>query len=148
MRISRRKGHARAGGAGRDRGETALRSATIALAWTDGAAGDSAPLASATSVEQLNELTAAMDLTLTPGQIARLNAASAEAAGLAFLSTPSAATVIASVAVEITVSASGAQNGLCSEGSWACRHWTASQRAWGTPPTQKIRLSMRGSASQ
>jgi aryl-alcohol dehydrogenase-like predicted oxidoreductase len=37
-----------------------------------------AALASATSVDQLKELTAAMHLTLTPDQIARLDAVSAE----------------------------------------------------------------------
>jgi aryl-alcohol dehydrogenase-like predicted oxidoreductase len=52
--------------------------ATIALAWTMAQPGIVAALASATSVAQLHELTAAMDLALTPEQIARLNAASAE----------------------------------------------------------------------
>jgi aryl-alcohol dehydrogenase-like predicted oxidoreductase len=38
-----------------------------------------APIASATSLDQLKELTAALHLTLTLDQIARLDAASAEA---------------------------------------------------------------------
>jgi aryl-alcohol dehydrogenase-like predicted oxidoreductase len=58
--------------------ETGAALATIALAWTMAQPGIVAALASATSVEQLTELTAAMDLTLTPDQIARLDAASAE----------------------------------------------------------------------
>jgi aryl-alcohol dehydrogenase-like predicted oxidoreductase len=37
-----------------------------------------APIASATSLDQLEELTAAMHLDLTLDQLARLNAASAE----------------------------------------------------------------------
>ena len=54
--------------------------ATIALAWTIAQPGIAAGLASATSVEQLAELTAAMQLSLSAVQIARLDAASAEAA--------------------------------------------------------------------
>jgi aryl-alcohol dehydrogenase-like predicted oxidoreductase len=38
-----------------------------------------APIASATSVPQLAELVAAMELTLTPQQIGRLDVASSEA---------------------------------------------------------------------
>ena len=53
--------------------------ATVALAWTMAQPGITAALASATSVEQLKQLTAAMHLALTPDQIARLDAASAEA---------------------------------------------------------------------
>ena len=52
----------------------------------------------------------------------------------------STATVIASLAVAITLSASGAQNGLCSEGRVI---WPASAAAIlsaGTPPTQKMKL--------
>lgn len=37
-----------------------------------------APIASATSVDQLNELTAALELKLSDDQLARLNDASAE----------------------------------------------------------------------
>lgn len=59
--------------------DTSAALATIALAWTMAQPGITAALASATSVEQLNQLTAAMHLTLTPDQIARLDAASAEA---------------------------------------------------------------------
>jgi aryl-alcohol dehydrogenase-like predicted oxidoreductase len=59
--------------------ETGAALATIALAWTMAQPGIVAALASATSVEQLKELTAAMHLTLTSDQIASLDAASAEA---------------------------------------------------------------------
>ena len=52
--------------------------ATIALAWTMAQPGIVAALASASSVEHLGELTAAMDLRLTADQLARLDAASAE----------------------------------------------------------------------
>jgi len=58
--------------------ETDQPLATIALAWTMAQPGISAALASATSVEQLGELTAAMGLDLTSDQLARLDAASAE----------------------------------------------------------------------
>jgi aryl-alcohol dehydrogenase-like predicted oxidoreductase len=58
--------------------ETGAALATIALAWTMAQPGIVAALASATSVDQLNELTAAMHLTLTPDQIASLDAVSAE----------------------------------------------------------------------
>lgn len=51
--------------------------AAVALAWTNAQPGITATLASATSVEQLHELTAAMDLVLNPSQIARLDEASA-----------------------------------------------------------------------
>jgi aryl-alcohol dehydrogenase-like predicted oxidoreductase len=40
--------------------------------------GITAALASATSVEQLKQLTAAMEVNLTPEQVARLNIASAD----------------------------------------------------------------------
>jgi aryl-alcohol dehydrogenase-like predicted oxidoreductase len=59
--------------------ETGAALATIALAWTMAQPGIAAALASATSVDQLHELTAAMTLTLTSDQLARLDAASAEA---------------------------------------------------------------------
>ena len=51
--------------------------AAVALAWTNAQPGITATLASATSLEQLNELTAAMDLKLSQDQIARLDEASA-----------------------------------------------------------------------
>jgi aryl-alcohol dehydrogenase-like predicted oxidoreductase len=51
--------------------------ATVTLAWTMAQPAITAPIASATSLEQLRELTAALDLTLTPEQIGRLDAASA-----------------------------------------------------------------------
>jgi aryl-alcohol dehydrogenase-like predicted oxidoreductase len=59
--------------------ETGKALATVALAWTMAQPGIIAALASATSLAQLNELTAAMHLTLSPGQLACLDAASAEA---------------------------------------------------------------------
>lgn len=52
--------------------------ATAALAWTMAQPAITAPIASATSVPQLTELVAALELTLTPRQIARLNEASAD----------------------------------------------------------------------
>jgi aryl-alcohol dehydrogenase-like predicted oxidoreductase len=58
--------------------ETGEALATIALAWTMAQPGIIAALASATSLDQLHELTAAMHLKLSPGQLARLDAASAE----------------------------------------------------------------------
>jgi aryl-alcohol dehydrogenase-like predicted oxidoreductase len=51
--------------------------ATVALAWTMVQPTITAALASATTLEQLSELTAALTLQLTPEQIRRLNAASA-----------------------------------------------------------------------
>jgi aryl-alcohol dehydrogenase-like predicted oxidoreductase len=57
--------------------ETGAALATIALVWTSAQPGITSTLASATSVEQLGELTAAMHLTLTPEQIALLDKASA-----------------------------------------------------------------------
>jgi aryl-alcohol dehydrogenase-like predicted oxidoreductase len=57
--------------------ETGAPLATIALAWTMAQPGITAALASATSVEQLHELTAAMHMTLTPDQLGSLDAASA-----------------------------------------------------------------------
>ncbi|MBV9528316.1 aldo/keto reductase [Sphingomonas sp.] len=59
--------------------ETGAALATIALAWTMAQPGITAPIASATSVRQLADLTAAMHLDLSADQIARLDAASAEA---------------------------------------------------------------------
>ena len=59
--------------------ETGEALATVALAWTMAQPGIVAALASATSVAQLHELIAALRLKLSPDQIARLDAASAEA---------------------------------------------------------------------
>jgi len=59
--------------------DTGAALATIALAWTMARPGIVAALASATNVDQLHELTAAMHLTLSPDQIARLDEASAVA---------------------------------------------------------------------
>jgi aryl-alcohol dehydrogenase-like predicted oxidoreductase len=56
--------------------DTGTALATIALAWTMAQPGIIAALASATSVEQLRELTAAMHLKLTGEQLRRLDAAS------------------------------------------------------------------------
>lgn len=57
--------------------DTGASLATIALAWTKAQPGITAPIASATSVEQLKDLTAALTLDLTPAQIDALNRASA-----------------------------------------------------------------------
>lgn len=59
--------------------ETGAPLAAIAIAWTNAQPGIAATLASATSVEQLDQLAAAMNLTLTPEQVARLDEASAPA---------------------------------------------------------------------
>ena len=50
--------------------------ATIALAWTKVQPGITAPIASATSLDQFKDLAAALTLDLTPGQIEMLNEAS------------------------------------------------------------------------
>ena len=50
--------------------------ATVALAWTKAQPGVTAPIASATSLEQFKDLAAALTLDLTPGQIELLNRAS------------------------------------------------------------------------
>ena len=57
--------------------ETGAAVAAIALAWTMAQPGITAPIASATSLEQLHELLASLTLDLTEGQMERLNAASA-----------------------------------------------------------------------
>ena len=59
--------------------ETGAALGTIALAWLMKQPTVTAPIASATSLEQLKDLTAAMHLTLTSDQIVQLDAASAEA---------------------------------------------------------------------
>ena len=59
--------------------ETGAAPATVALAWLMAQPAVTAPIASATSVPQLAELVAAMELTLTPQQIGRLDVASSEA---------------------------------------------------------------------
>jgi aryl-alcohol dehydrogenase-like predicted oxidoreductase len=51
--------------------------AQVALAWQIARSGITAPIASATSVAQWQELAAAARLALTPAQVARLDAASA-----------------------------------------------------------------------
>jgi aryl-alcohol dehydrogenase-like predicted oxidoreductase len=60
-------------------GETGAALATISLAWLMAQPSITAPIASATSVEQLKELVAAMDLKLSPDQLDRLGEASREA---------------------------------------------------------------------
>ncbi len=57
--------------------ETGAALATVTLVWTMVQPAITAPIASATSMEQLGELLAALQLQLTPDQIARLDAASA-----------------------------------------------------------------------
>jgi aryl-alcohol dehydrogenase-like predicted oxidoreductase len=57
--------------------ETGAALATVALAWTKAQPAIAAPIASATSMPQLAELVAALQLDLTPDQIGRLDAASA-----------------------------------------------------------------------
>jgi aryl-alcohol dehydrogenase-like predicted oxidoreductase len=49
----------------------------VALAWTKAQPGVTAPIASATSARQADELVAALTLDLSPGQIEQLNQASA-----------------------------------------------------------------------
>ena len=58
--------------------ETGAALATISLAWTMAQPSIVAPIASATSVDQLRELTAAMELRLSANQLERLSEASAE----------------------------------------------------------------------
>lgn len=57
--------------------ETGAPLAAIALAWLRAQPSVVAPIASATSVKQAEELIAGLELSLTPDQVARLNAASA-----------------------------------------------------------------------
>ena len=56
--------------------QTGAPLAAVALAWTNAQPGITATLASATSVEQLAELTASMHLKLTAGQLELLDQAS------------------------------------------------------------------------
>ena len=58
--------------------ETGAPLAAISLAWLMAQPTIVAPIASATSVDQLNELTPAMELKLSADQLARLDEASAE----------------------------------------------------------------------
>ncbi len=51
--------------------------AQVALAWVAAQAGITAPIIGATKLEQLNDNLAALEITLTPTQLARLNEASA-----------------------------------------------------------------------
>jgi aryl-alcohol dehydrogenase-like predicted oxidoreductase len=57
--------------------EAAATPAQVALAWLAAQPGVTAPIASATSVEQLDELLGVLTLKLTPGQLEQLDAASA-----------------------------------------------------------------------
>ena len=56
--------------------DTGASLAQIALAWIAAQPGIAAPIASATSVKQVEELLAAVDLTLNVEQLATLTAAS------------------------------------------------------------------------
>jgi len=56
--------------------ETGAALATVALTWTMARPGIAAPLASATSIEQAQEMLEALTLSLTPAQMERLNDAS------------------------------------------------------------------------
>ncbi|MEO7563705.1 MAG: aldo/keto reductase [Sphingomicrobium sp.] len=58
-------------------GETKAELATVALAWTKARPGIAAPIASATSERQLDQLIAALSLNLSTAQIALLDEASA-----------------------------------------------------------------------
>ena len=55
--------------------ETGATLAQIALAWLIAQPGVTAPIASATSAKQIEELLPAMDLTLSEAQLAQLDAA-------------------------------------------------------------------------
>jgi aryl-alcohol dehydrogenase-like predicted oxidoreductase len=57
--------------------QTGAAIATVALAWTKAQPGVTAPIASATSATQAQELVAALILELSPGQIEQLSAVSA-----------------------------------------------------------------------
>ncbi len=57
--------------------ETGAALASVALAWSMAQPTITAPIASATSLDQVDELIAAMTLELTAGQIERLSEASA-----------------------------------------------------------------------
>lgn len=57
--------------------ETGASAAQISLAWLAAQAGVTAPIASATSVAQVEELLGSMDLTLTPDQLEALDVAGA-----------------------------------------------------------------------
>ena len=56
--------------------DTGAAMATVALAWTKAQPGLTAPIASATSMAQAEELIAALTLELSPGQIELLDRAS------------------------------------------------------------------------
>ena len=71
--------------------ETGAALATITIAWTNAQPGVTSTLASATSVRQREELLSALRLRVTPDQFKLID--------------------------EVTASASGAQNGLCKDGS-------------------------------
>ena len=58
-------------------GQTGAKQASIALAWLLAQPTITAPIASATSVDQLDSLAAAVDLTLTPEQVTMLTEAGA-----------------------------------------------------------------------
>jgi aryl-alcohol dehydrogenase-like predicted oxidoreductase len=56
--------------------ELGVRSGQVALAWLAAQASVAAPIASATSVAQVEQLLGGMRLTLSAAQLARLNEAS------------------------------------------------------------------------
>ncbi len=58
--------------------ETGATPAQVALAWTAAQPGITAPIASATSLAQLEDLLGAMELELNAGQLERLDAASSD----------------------------------------------------------------------
>ena len=62
----------------RTHGSTPTR---VALAWLQAQPSITAPIASATSLDQLHELLSAADLELDPESLEKLNQASAHAAG-------------------------------------------------------------------
>jgi aryl-alcohol dehydrogenase-like predicted oxidoreductase len=59
--------------------QTGATQAQVALAWVAAQPGVTAPIASATSAVQLEELLGAMELELSDGQVEQLSAAGAEA---------------------------------------------------------------------
>ncbi len=61
-------------------GETGATTGQIALAWVAAQPGVTAPIASARTLEQLEELLGAMELELTPDQLERLDSVSAATA--------------------------------------------------------------------
>ena len=63
------RGHTRSGRAGRVAAETGATQAQVALAWLAAQPGITAPIASATSVDQLDELLGVLALELSAEQV-------------------------------------------------------------------------------